>query len=268
MKINYIHENTPAVGHKDLPAQHPIKSFTVIESLWGKFIVCRNAQYHPELMIKTGTMVHPAENEAIATIISTLPENCVIVDAGANVGAFCVPMSLAAKKKNGTVYAFEVQKKLYRALCGTAVLNDFDNLEIYNMGLGLKEDTLKIPRINYNTNQDFGIVSLADQQTISQSNFDYIDIVSVDKLGFERLDFFKIDVEGMELDILNGAKEAISKFRPFLWIEYWNSNTTQLKQYFINIGDYTVYQITGADILCVPNEKLNGLEINCPQFTK
>lgn len=266
MKISYIHENSPSRGHRDLEVQYPIKNFTVIESIWGKFIICRNSAYHPELMIKTGTTVHPAENETIATIISTLPENCIIVDAGANVGAFCVPMTIAARKKNGTVHAFEVQKKLYRALCGTIVLNDFDNLEVYNVGLGATEGSLKIPKINYNLNQDFGMVSLADQNSMTQ--YDHIDIVSVDQLSFERLDFFKIDVEGMELDILKGAQETIKVYRPYLWIEHWHSNVEQLKQYFINIGNYTLYRITGADVLCVPNEKAenSNLIIDCPYF--
>lgn len=265
MKITQIRENEPAQGHPDLEIQYPIKNFTVVESIWGKFIVCRNAIYHPELMIKTGTTVHPAENETLATIISTLPENCVIVDAGANVGAFCVPMAIAAEKRKGTVYAFEVQKKLYRALCGTAVLNDFDNLELYNVGLGSIETTLKIPKVNYEHNQDFGIVSLVNQNL---ADFDLIDVTTIDSLGFERLDLVKIDVEGMELDILKGGLETIKTHRPYFWIEHWLSNIAELKQYFINIGDYSLYRITGADVLCVPNEKLksSGMTINCPYF--
>ena len=265
MKITPIRENAPAQGHPYLNIQYPIKNFTVTESIWGKFIVCRSSAYHPELMIKTGTTVHPAENETLATIISTLPENCVIVDAGANVGAFCVPMSIAAAKKKGTVYAFEVQKKLYQALCGTAVLNDFDNLEIYNVGLGAEDTSLKVPKLQYNQYQDFGIVSLLNQNI---TDYDLVNVTTVDSLKFERLDLVKIDVEGMELDILKGAVETVKTHRPYFWIEHWLSNTAELKQYFINIGDYSLYRITGADVLCVPNEKVksSGMTIDCPYF--
>jgi FkbM family methyltransferase len=270
MNINFIPENTPAQGHPDLEHQYPVKKFTVVESVWGKFILCRNSQYHPELMIKTGTTVHPAEIETLASIISTLDDQCVIIDAGANVGAFCVPMSIAAQKKKGTVYAFEVQKKLFQALCGTAVLNDFDNLEIYNLGLGEKDDTLKIPKVDYDKNQDYGIVSLVNQDNIAQSNFDLVDIVSIDSLEFERVDLIKIDVEGMEIGVLKGSTNTVRKFRPYFWIEYWNSNTQEIKKWFNDIGNYTIYQVTGADILCVPNEKVSaaGLTINCPIFNR
>lgn len=270
MIINYISESSVPQGHPDLIQQYPIKNFTVVESVWGKFILCRNAQYHPELMIKTGKTVHPCETEALVKIISTLDTDCVIVDAGANVGAFCVPMAIAAKKKNGTVYAFEVQKKLFQALCGTAVLNDFDNLEIFNVGLGDQETVLQVPEINYSMPQDYGIVSLVNQEKINKSKSDTVNIVTIDSLELSRLDLFKIDVEGMEINVLNGSKDTVKKHRPYFWIEYYNSDTSKIKQWFNDIGDYTLYQVTGADILCVPNEKIsqNNLQINCPVFNK
>lgn len=270
MQINFIPEGCPASEHPSLEHQFPIKNFTVIESIWGKFIICRNADWHPEIMIKNGRTVHPAEVEALATIIDNLPEECVIIDAGANVGAFCVPMSIAAKKKKGKVYAFEVQKKLYQALCGTIVLNDFDNLELFNYGLGEKDEMLKIPVVDYSRPQDYGGISLVNQKQIQETNFEEINIISVDELNFDRLDLFKIDVEGMEIDILRGSQKTVKQHRPFFWIEYYNSNTSLIKDWFSEIGNYTIYQVTGADILCVPNEKIieSGLKINCPLFKK
>lgn len=270
MNINFIPEASPPNGHPDLQPLHPIRKFTVMESMWGKFILCRNSQYHPEFMIKYGRTIHPAETEALASIISTLPEDCVIIDGGANVGAFCVPMSIAARKKNGTVYAFEVQKKLYQALCGTVVLNDFDNLEILNLGLGDQLDTLKVPRVDYSVPRDYGTVSLTNQDQLSNELHDLVDIVTIDSLELNRLDLFKIDVEGMEINVLNGGLETIKQHRPYFWIEYYCSDTSKLRKFFEDLGNYTVYQVTGADILCVPNEKVaaSGLNINCPIFNK
>lgn len=91
MKIDFIYENAPAHGHQSLETQFPIKNFTVVESLWGKFILCRHAAYHAETMIKSGRTIHPRELEVLASIIDTLDTECMIIDAGANVGAFCVP---------------------------------------------------------------------------------------------------------------------------------------------------------------------------------
>lgn len=268
MNINLIYENQPPQGHPDLQFRHPIKNFTVVESVWGKFILCRNSQYHPEVMIKTGRTIHPAELETLANIISTLPEGCVIVDGGANVGAFCVPIAIAAEKRKGTVYAFEVQKKLYQALCGTVVLNDFDNLEVYNYGLGDREKTLKIPRVNYGVHQDYGVVSLADQSRINQQEHEEVNVVSIDSLELEGLDLFKIDVEGMEMEVLQGSISTVKKYRPYFWIEFWHTNINEIKSYFNDVGNYTLYKVTGADILCVPNERTSNsdLIINCPLF--
>lgn len=259
-------ENTPAQGHQDLAALHTVKNFITVDSIWGKFILCRNAEYHAEYMIKNGRTIHPAELEALATIISILPQDCVIVDAGANVGAFCVPMSIAAQKKQGQVYAFEVQKKLFQALCGTIVLNDFDNLDVFNVGLGSQAGEVKIPQIDYSKKQDYGIVSLKNQEQIQ--NYDLVNITTIDNLNLERLDLLKIDVEGMELDVLQGGISTIQQHRPFFWIEHWLCDQAGLRTYFDNLGNYEVYRVTGADILCVPKEKLQNLNINCPKFFK
>jgi FkbM family methyltransferase len=259
-------ENTPCNGHSDLTPLYDVKNFTVIESIWGKFILCRNAEYHAEYMIKNGRTIHPAELETLATIISVLPKNCVIVDAGANVGAFCVPMSIAAKKRNGNVYAFEVQKKLFQALCGTIVLNDFDNLEVFNLGLGSTISTINIPQIDYSKKQDYGIVSLTNQEKIQGGESRLVDIITIDSLDLERLDLLKIDVEGMEIDVLNGGISTIQTHRPFFWIEHWFCDKEELKKYFDYLGNYEIYQVTGADILCVPKEKIQELVISCPKF--
>src|SRR5690242_12326041 len=65
----------------------------------------------------------------------------------------------------------------------------------------------------------FGLYSLNDplkdvpQETVS--------VVTIDSLGLPRLDFLKIDVEGMEIAVLRGARDMIARFVPRCWIEYW-----------------------------------------------
>jgi len=172
-----------------------VNNFTVIESIYGRFVVNRHCQFHAESLIKTGRPHIQDELNKILTIVGSLPESCVVVDAGANIGFVSVPIAKEILDRGGTVYAFEVQRMLYYALCGTAALNDLENLHVRNWALGSAVGTLKAGKPDYGAPQDFGMFSLVDQNDPCAS--EEVAVATVDSLRLPRLDFFKIDVEGM-----------------------------------------------------------------------
>lgn len=246
----------------------PVKNFTEMETIYGKFIVNRHCKYQADALIKTGVPHIQEELEKIFKIVETLPNNCLLLDIGANIGLVGVPLSLAVKEKKGFVYSFEVQKMLYYALCGTIALNDIDNLHVFNYGLGSEEKIMQVPIPDYGKEEDYGEVSLVMDRILNKYNsFEEIEIYTIDSLNLERLDFVKIDVEGMEIDVLKGGKNTLIKYRPWCWIEQWNVDKNELKSQFLNM-DYTIYQMDGANILCCPNEKLRetNLKINAPNY--
>jgi FkbM family methyltransferase len=246
----------------------PVKNFTEIDSIYGKFIVNRNCSYQADALIKTGVPHIQEELDKMFVIVDALPKECVILDVGANIGLVGVPLAHAVKDKKGVVYAFEVQKMLYYALCGTVALNDLDNLHVFNYGLGAEESTLSVPVPDYSKAEDYGEVSLVMTRILDKyNNFESVDIYTIDGLELQRLDFIKIDVEGMEIEVLKGGADTIKKYRPWCWIEQWNVDKKTLISQFDDL-DYTIYQMDGANILCCPNEKLKalGTTINAPLF--
>src|SRR5205085_1345446 len=92
--------------------------------------------FQAEHLIKHGTPHIQPELNNILAIVNTLPEGCVVVDAGANIGLVAVPIAQQIKQRRGLVYAFEVQRMMCYALCGSAALNDLDNLFVFHKGLG------------------------------------------------------------------------------------------------------------------------------------
>lgn len=242
-----------------------ITNFTTVDTIYGKWIVSRHAQYHAETMIKSGVPIHPSEAQFMVDLTKTFTDNCIIIDVGSNAGIFSVPLATEVKPRGGKVYSFEVQKSLAYALSGTAVLNDLDNLIVSNCGLGATHHTLKMPKVNYSESVDYGIVTLVNQESIVSD--DTIEIYTLDELEFDRIDFLKIDIEGMEIEALNGGAETIKKCRPWMFIEFWNVDKNLLKSWFNGL-DYTLYQPDGANIFCCPNEKLtaSGLTFNFQSF--
>ena len=173
--------------------------------MYGRFVVNRHCAYQAEHLIKTGYPHIQDELAKILTISRTLPENCVVVDVGANIGLVSVPVAQTIKARGGVVHAMEAQRMISYALCGAAALNDLDNLIVSNRAIGAALGTIKVPLVDYSVAQDFGMVSLVDQHLDRPS--ETVSLCTIDGLGLARLDFLKVDVEGMEIDVLTGARE-------------------------------------------------------------
>ncbi|MGU7775991.1 FkbM family methyltransferase [Burkholderia sp. MR1-5-21] len=229
----------------------PIRNFVVIDSVYGPFIINRHCQFQAEALIKTGRPHIQAELDTIMQVVDQLPDDCIAVDGGANAGLVCVPIAQRLRARGGQVHAFEPQRTLYRALCGTAALNDLDNLHLLNMGLASRNGTMRVPDIDYGQDADFGTVSLVSD---SESGGTPTPVVTLDSLGLPRLDFLKLDIEGMEIDALRGARRLIEAHAPWCWIEYWKTGDAAIIAEFDGL-DYTFYRMDALNLLCVPNAR-------------
>jgi|SRR5579862_5579063 len=238
-----------------------VNNFTVIESDYGKFIVNRHCAFQAESLIKTGLPHIQGELHTILTLINLLPESCVVVDAGANIGLVALPVAQAVLARGGVVHAFEVQRMLYYALCGSAALNDLENLIVHNRALGRSSGILSAGKPDYGKPQDFGMFSLVEQDDARPER---VECVTVDSLDLPRLDFLKVDVEGMEIDVLDGARASIDRHLPWCWIEYWKVNLADIKARFDGL-DYKFYIMDKLNMLCAPAGKMGRLRITAAE---
>jgi hypothetical protein len=139
-----------------------VNNFTVIESVYGKFVVNRHCAYQADVLIKTGYPHIETELTKILLIARSLREGSVVVDAGANIGLVSVPIAQEIKAKGGRVHAFEVPRMMFYALCGSAALNDLGNLYAHNEALGAFPGKVSACQPDYSLPQDFGLYSLVD----------------------------------------------------------------------------------------------------------
>ena len=82
-------------------------------------------------------------------------------------------------------------------------------------------------------------------------------IVTVDSLELTSLDLFKIDVEGVEIDVLKGARQSLARHKPWCWIEYWQVGIEAIKAEFAGL-DYAFFVMDDLNLLCAPAERLNA----------
>jgi len=153
-----------------------------------------------------------SEHEAML-FQSVLREDAVVVEAGANVGALTVPIGNKLRGR-GRVIAYEPQDFVAGLLRDNVALNGLEaTVEVRNRALGAAAGVTRIPSLDYATENNFGGVSTIDDAGVE------VPVETIDALDLTRLDFVKIDVEGMEQSVLAGATATIARARPALYVE-------------------------------------------------
>jgi FkbM family methyltransferase len=236
-----------------------VDNFVVLDSVYGRFIVARACLFQAEALVKTGRTHIESELANIFAIVDTLPADAVIVDGGANIGFFTVPVAHRTQGRGTRIIAFEPQRQLFQALGGSLALNGYDHVYLHNYGLGKEPGVAQMPSVNYGEAQDFGTVALSDQTTVEEDgwmNDQVVDIISIDAMALPRLDFFKLDVEGYEVPALTGALDTIKKHRPWIWVEYFITGADPIKQALADLEDYVFYLVDYQNMLVAPKERL------------
>jgi FkbM family methyltransferase len=123
-------------------------------------------------------------------------------------------------------YAFEPFEENFSLLQKTAELNNHSIIPV-NKGLGEKDFSMDVD-VTSDTSGSSMFLGKSKERTT-------IDITSVDKFvetnGIQKLDFIKSDIEGMERDLLRGAKNTLSELAPKLAIcTYHNPEDPELLQ--------------------------------------
>ena len=242
-----------------------IDNFVVLDSVYGKFIVARTCLFQAEALVKTGRTHIESELNNIFVIVDTLPADAVIVDGGANIGFFSVPVAHRTQGRGTRIISFEPQRQLFQALGGSLVINGYDHVYLHNCGLGAEPGIAELPAVDYSVAQDFGTVSLSDTTTVAEDgwmNNRVVDITSIDAMALPRLDFFKLDVEGYEIPALAGALNTIKRHRPWIWVEYFITGVDPIKQALSSIDNYEFFIMDYQNMLCVPKEKQGAMTIS------
>ena len=184
-------------------------------------------------------------------------DGVVVLDCGANIGTHTI--SWARQMTGwGSVIAIEAQEKIYYALAGNVAINNCFNARVIHAAAGDKNGTMKIPNPDYFAPASFGSLELKPAkkpERIGQA-IDYsdaslvsVDAITIDSLALNRLDLLKIDVEGMECEVLEGAKRIIRRSLPVIIIEHFKTGPEEIAG-FLKYHGYHMAEL-GLNILAI-----------------
>lgn len=183
-------------------------------------------------------------------------DGVIAIDCGANIGVFT--LELARHMTGwGRVIAIEAQELIYYALSGNIVINNCLNARSILAAVGDRDGTMRIPVLDYTSSASFGSLELKPSvsepigQKVDYSEEAMVDVrlMKLDTLKLPRVDLVKIDVEGMELEVLHGAAQTITDLKPACYVELLKSDGARIQEFFSRRG-YRAYP-AGPDCLYI-----------------
>jgi FkbM family methyltransferase len=184
----------------------------LVNARHGRFLANQSDFYIGNALVKYGEY-----GESEWRVLSQLaPQGAVVAEIGANIGTHTVPLAKAVGDK-GRVIAVEPQRIIHQYLCANVALNSLSNVETHHAGCGAGPGSMVVPHVEYHSSarNNFGGVAL-----LPQGEGESVNIRALDEIvGERKLHLLKVDVEGMEAEVLRGAEKILREHRPFLYIE-------------------------------------------------
>lgn len=211
------------------------------------------------------------KNDSSLNLLKYIKNDDIFFDIGGNIGQTALNV---AKKigKNGKVYCFEPFPENYDSLLFNLKLNtSINNIIPENIALGENETILEMYKSCIGNSGGNRIVSDATYKNESAIG---VRVTTLDNYckenKIEKINFIKIDVEGFELKVLNGAINTLKNLSPKLYIEIVDTNlieqgdsAQELINFLINIG-YSIFDsVTDKQIKKYVELSENCYDIYC-----
>jgi FkbM family methyltransferase len=249
------------------------KSFNaVVKGRYGYIIYNKNDVYIGKAIEKYGEY---SEHE-VKLFRRFCSKGSIVVEVGANIGTHTLAFSKLVGK-TGRVHTFEPQRIVFQTLCANIALNSLENVECYQEAISDEKGYLFLPDIVYDIEGNFGGIGIDKSNSGNKISVSTLD----DLLQIPRLDFMKIDVEGMERKVINGAKNLLKKYKPILYVEndrpdksrdlielirsmdyklFWHSPPLFNKDNYAGESENIYPGIVSLNMLCVPKlVRIKGL---------
>jgi FkbM family methyltransferase len=173
----------------------------------------------------TQTILSDGQYEWAETAIvgQLLRAGATAIDVGANIGYYTALFQLLAGSK-GQVHSFEANPFTASLLAIAKADNGWQTVRVNNLAVGAGEGTITVKAMDLAETVADQTLNLGGWMLRESAGGGWtIELISLDKYvadaKLEKLHFLKIDVEGFELNVLEGADASIRKLKPYILME-------------------------------------------------
>jgi FkbM family methyltransferase len=151
-----------------------------------------------------------------------------VVEIGANIGSHSVMLARACAP--GLLLAFEPQQRVFQV----------PNARVFPEALGASHSMIDMREPDYARRGNFGSFSLT-QGPAAGSRSMRVRVSPLDSWELDACHFMKIDVEGLECDVIKGATHTIKRHRPIVYTENDRADQQGALIDLLSALDYTLY---------------------------
>jgi FkbM family methyltransferase len=192
--------------------------------------------------------------------------NPVMIDVGASCGYYSIRYSNFCKQ----IFSFEPVSKTYKFLDKNIKINFIKNIKPLKIGLSDSNEEKTINLYNSSANNSIFERKMTKDNSLKKIGVETIILKNLDELVEKREvavpDIIKADVEGAELQFLNGSKKTISQYRPTVILEYSDKTTKDAgydREALLDVLELTNYHIYG-----IPEDVVDFQLIKMEDFNK
>lgn len=237
-----------------------ISNISTVTKMYNK-IMSGNRQFGNIDMYIPPQGIGVQRNEKEMEFISMKSVERVFWDIGSNVGYFALCASEDAKK----VRAFEPEPNNYKILEQNANMNQFSNIEVHDIAVS---DNTGTSKLFVDDSDGSGIHSLAEDDRLEDNQCE-VSTETIDDLvdRYEVPDFVKIDVEGAEQKVIEGASDSLKNCDIEWFVEVHSDRTGQRKSRLDQHGGdiesvYEMFKSSGHDVYGYTDEGLVDFDLD------
>lgn len=171
-----------------------------------------------------------------------------VIDIGAHIGLHSIALSKLVKP-TGLVYSFEAHPSIYKLLEHNCF--NHSNIITHNKAVsGTSNAVLYVEDVDFDSADvdntgGFGTQSIHETERLIR-----VDTTSIDDHQIQDVALVKIDVEGNEMNVLEGMKRTLMKQKPILFIEIHPDDRTRKLEDIERLYGYVVVEtLTEIDFI-------------------
>jgi FkbM family methyltransferase len=189
-----------------------------------------------------------------------------VIDVGANIGATTIPLAATFPQRN--FHCFEPHPAVYQRLAENVRLNAADNIETHNLAVAAESGVLDF--FAQDESDNMGLSSLTLNDDIERHHVIKVKVTALDEIFRNRtvpVALIKIDVQGLELSVLRGALQILTRDKPYVVFEYEDMNfktdaerrstKAAVLEFFSNLG-YELYAVPDPHFSFMPKITFEG----------